>query len=176
MLWFCNLMCKAPNAGRNARATHGALTCCAFPRNNFLMVLPAARPRLPVAALFAITVAAGLASRGFPDRIPPFLARYAGDALWAAMVYWIIVFIRPRLPPLAAAMGTFGFALAIELSQLYRAPWLDAIRATRAGALALGQGFLWSDVACYAAGAALGLAVDAALFRPRVDRQRASAE
>lgn len=134
------------------------------------MIASAARPRLTVATLFAITVAAGLGSRRFPDRLPLFLATYAGDTLWAAMVYWIIVFVRPRLSPLAAAIGTFGFALAIELSQLYHARWLDAIRATRAGALALGQGFLWSDVACYAAGAGLALAIDVALFRAGGDR------
>ena len=132
-----------------------------------LMVLTAARPRLAVATLLVITVAAGLGSRRFPDQIPLFLARYAGDALWAVMVYWLFVFVRPRLPPIAAAVGAFGFALAIELSQLYRSPWLEAIRATRAGALALGQGFLWSDLACYAAGTGLAFALDVALFRSR---------
>ena len=129
------------------------------------MIPSATRPRLAVVALLVCTVAAGLGSRRFPEQIPLFLAAYAGDALWAAMVYWLIVFVRPRVPPLVAAVGTFGFALAIELSQLYRTPWLDAIRATRAGALALGQGFLWSDVACYAAGAVVALAFDVVLFR-----------
>lgn len=134
-------------------------------RQHLLMIASTPRPRLAVATLFAVTVAAGLGSRRFPDRIPLVLATYAGDVLWAAMVYWIIVFVRPGLSRLAAAIGTFGFALAIEVSQLYRAPWLDAIRATRAGALALGQGFLWSDLACYAVGAGLALAIDVALFR-----------
>ena len=47
------------------------------------------------------------------------------------------------------------------MSQLYHAPWIDAIRDTLPGALVLGYGFLWSDLACYAAGVALGAGVEA---------------
>ena len=49
-----------------------------------------------------------------------------------------------------------GFSLMIELSQLYHAPWIDAIRRTRLGGLVLGYGFLWSDLACYAVGVVCG--------------------
>lgn len=48
----------------------------------------------------------------------------------------------------------------IELSQLYHTPWLDGLRSNRVGALALGRGFLWSDLACYAVGVACGVCVD----------------
>lgn len=44
-------------------------------------------------------------------------------------------------------------------------PWLDALRHTRAGALALGQGFLWSDLACYAAGIAIGVFIERMIER-----------
>jgi hypothetical protein len=36
-----------------------------------------------------------------------------------------------------------------------------AVRETRLGALALGQGFLWSDIACYAVGIAVAAVIDA---------------
>jgi len=42
---------------------------------------------------------------------------------------------------------------------LHGAPWLDALRATTFGALALGQGFLGSDPLCYAGGVALAVVV-----------------
>jgi len=51
------------------------------------------------------------------------------------------------------------------VSQLYHAPWLDAVRATRPGALALGQGFLWSDLACYAAGVGAAALIDLSMRR-----------
>jgi hypothetical protein len=53
-----------------------------------------------------------------------------------------------------------SFAAGIEASQLYHAPWLDAIRRTTLGGLALGYGFLWSDLACYAVGVGLGAIIE----------------
>jgi len=123
------------------------------------------RSRFVVISLLLATVAAGLASRRYPDWQPDFVARYAGDTLWAAMVFWGLALLRPhgRTPVLG------GWALAIafadEFTQLYRAPWIDAVRATRLGALALGQGFLWSDLWCYAAGVTLAAGIDWALAR-----------
>ena len=55
--------------------------------------------------------------------------------------------------------------MSVEVSQLYQAPWINALRATRIGALALGQGFLWSDVVCYALGVTLAVAVDSRIVR-----------
>ena len=53
-------------------------------------------------------------------------------------------------------VASFG----VELSQTISAPWLDDLRATTLGALLLGRGFLWSDLAAYTVGAALALAID----------------
>jgi hypothetical protein len=69
--------------------------------------------------------------------------------------------------PVAAAVA-FGIALGVELSQRFHVPWLDAIRSTSLGALLLGQGFLWSDVACYAAGVALAMALDLLMLKRSV--------
>jgi hypothetical protein len=129
------------------------------------------RSRSVSGALLAVTVAAGLASRRFPALLPRVVAEYAGDALWAAMVYWIAALAAPRASIARLAAVAFGVALLVELSQLYHAPWIDGIRATRLGALALGYGFLWSDLACYAAGTALAAGIDALL----TSRKRASA-
>ena len=46
---------------------------------------------------------------------------------------------------------------------MVQAPWLDALRATLFGRLVLGQGFLWSDLVCYAAGIAIGVVAELAL-------------
>ena len=44
------------------------------------------------------------------------------------------------------------FFYGIELSQLYHALWIDAIRNTTLGGLIIGFGFLWSDLVCYTIG------------------------
>ena len=120
-------------------------------------------------ALLAATIALGLATRRFPGAFPDLIARYGGDALWAAMVLWFVVLLRPRLAVRRAALVAISIAAAVELSQRYHAPWIDAVRATRMGALALGQGFLWSDLVCYAVGVGLAAALELAL-RARVSR------
>ena len=127
----------------------------------------AGRSRIRCAALALATVALGLASRRFAPALPDVVAAYAGDTLWAAMVFWLLAIAAPRAGTGRLAVAALAIAVAVEASQLHRAPWLDAIRATRLGALALGQGFLWSDLACYAAGVALAAAVDPWLVRRR---------
>ena len=92
--------------------------------------------------------------------LPEAVGAYAGDVLWAAMVYLLIAAAWPRASPRRAAAGAAIFSLAIELSQLYHARWIDAVRQTRMGGLVLGFGFLWSDLACYAVGIALAAALD----------------
>lgn len=126
------------------------------------------RPRLPLALLACLTIALGLASRRFGEQLPMFIARYAGDALWATLVAWCVALVRPRAASRSLGVTALGIACAVELSQRYRAPWIDAIRATRLGALVLGQGFLWSDLACYAVGASLAVVLDRLVLRPRL--------
>jgi hypothetical protein len=41
-------------------------------------------------ALACLTIGAGLASRHYPELFPGFVAQYAGDTLWAAMVFWVL--------------------------------------------------------------------------------------
>lgn len=79
------------------------------------------------------------------------------------MAYWLVrlAFPRARAPRIAAV--ALGFAAAVECSQLYRAEWIGDLRATRLGALALGHGFLWSDVICYAVGVAVAVVIDIGL-------------
>jgi len=113
---------------------------------------PAARSRRGYAAFAAATVLLGLASRRYAAHLPDFIAAYAGDALWAAMVFWLAALVAPRARTAHLAVAALMVAILVEVSQLYHSAWLDALRQTRPGALALGQGFLWSDLACYTVG------------------------
>ena len=125
----------------------------------------AARSRLVCAAALAAVVAAGLASRVFGHHLPWVVATYAGDTLYATMALVGLALLAPRASTSGLAAWALGWSVAVEISQLYRAPWLDAIRRTLPGALVLGYGFLWSDLACYAAGVALGAAIDVGVLR-----------
>ncbi|RSK31801.1 ribosomal maturation YjgA family protein [Hymenobacter metallilatus] len=120
--------------------------------------------------LLATTLGLGLASRRFAGWLPLVVARYAGDTLWALLVFWLTGLVRPRWSSWQAGAAAFGLAVSIEISQLWHPTWLQAIRATTLGALALGHGFLWSDLLCYAAGVLTGMAGELAAhawFRSR---------
>jgi hypothetical protein len=94
-----------------------------------------------------------------------FLREYSGDTLWAALVYLLLATAFISLSKLKVAFSALLFSFAIEISQLYHAPWIDAIRSIRIGALILGHGFLWSDLVCYCAGIGIALGIDAAIQR-----------
>ncbi len=127
---------------------------------NLWLVHPdaAARPRwrLAYALFIAVVIPLGLGSRSRHVPLPPFVAAYAGDTLWALVVFLGFGFLLPRLATRRVAVLALGFAFLIEISQLYHAPWIDALRRTLPGQLVLGDTFAWSDLACYTVGVAVG--------------------
>ena len=101
----------------------------------------------------------GLASRRYWGAVP-FVRAYVGDALWALMVFFGIALLRPQWPTKRIALATLLFSFGIEFSQLYHAPWIDSVRATRLGGLVLGFSFVRSDLLCYGVGILIGWLVD----------------
>jgi hypothetical protein len=81
-------------------------------------------------------------------------AENIGDVLWAALVYLLMAFIWRRQTSNLIAMVALAVSVAVECSQLCHASWLDAIRRTTFGGLALGWGFAWGDLVAYAVGIA----------------------
>jgi Protein of unknown function (DUF2809) len=121
------------------------------------------RPVVLYLGLLVATILLGLATRRFPSVFPELIARFGGDALWAAMMLWLVALWRRAAAPHHVALAALAVAWTVEFSQLYQAPWIVAVRATRGGALVLGQGFLWSDLVSYAVGVMLAAALDAGI-------------
>ena len=132
---------------------------------------PVIRSRWWYAAAVAITIAAGLGSRAIASALPWWLAKNAGDALYATMVFFGIGFVAPRIRTSTAAVIALAFCAAIECSQAYHTPWLDAVRDTLPGHLVLGQGFHAFDLVCYAIGVALGATLELGVARHRQQRR-----
>lgn len=134
------------------------------------MRIPRRRSRILCLLLAFAAIALGLATRRFPNAFPGFVAAYAGDALWATLVFLLMAIIWPAGSTRRLAVAAAIVSLAVELGQLYHAPWIDAVLQTRMGGLVLGHGFLWSDLPCYAAGIVLAAALDLALARRSMAR------
>lgn len=124
------------------------------------------RNRLHLAVGCALVIAMGLASRHWPAFFPAVLGKYPGDALWAWMVMLGWAWLKPAASTLHLAMLAWVTSCAVEFSQLYQAPWINAVRGTTLGHLVLGSGFSWADIGAYAVGVVLGVC-----FMPRPTRR-----
>jgi hypothetical protein len=133
---------------------------------------PEAGVRATYVALALATIAAGLAVH--LGRLPssPALRDVLADALWAAMLTWWVSALAPRLALGARAALALGACYAVEVSQLYHTPALDAVRATRLGHLVLGSGFDPRDFAAYALGVLGAAVLDRGWRRRRTTTQR----
>ena len=108
----------------------------------------------------------GLLSRKISG-LPKIIELYSGDILWALMVFLIIAFIFNKKSTIFIISWAIIFSYSIEISQLYHAPWIDAIRNTTLGGLILGFGFLWSDLVCYTIGIIIGIIIEKLLNKKR---------
>lgn len=125
------------------------------------------RSRLLYLILTIIVMILGLLSRKISG-LPKIIELYSGDILWALMVFLIIAFIFNKKSTIFIISWAIIFSYSIEISQLYHAPWIDAIRNTTLGGLILGFGFLWSDLICYTIGIIIGIIIEKLLNRKTI--------
>jgi len=128
------------------------------------------RERIPIAICFAVVVAAGLASRNVPRLLETF-GKYPGDALWSLAVFLGWMFLWPRKSMGSIAGIALATSCAVEFSQLYQAPWINALRGTAIGHCILGATFSWWDIVAYGAGILVGIAIDMAVHFPTIDNK-----
>jgi len=108
--------------------------------------------RLTFVALAIGTIALGLGVHFTDGVLPPAVRDILGDALWAAMIAWWMAAVAPAVRLSLRSAVALAFCAAVEFSQLYHAPALDALRETTIGQLTLGSGFDSRDLVAYAAG------------------------
>jgi hypothetical protein len=66
-------------------------------------------------------MAIGLASRKYREQLPAFIAGYAGDTLWALMVFLLVSTLLVGRPILIRAAISLALAFLVEISQPPRA-------------------------------------------------------
>lgn len=107
------------------------------------------RPVYAGAAL--LTVGLGLATRPL-KHVWDAGGSALGDALWAVLVYLLLGIAFPRLCAWRVAIAATLVAWAVEFSQLWHPAWLNTLRRTTFGALAIGGTFSVGDLCCYTVG------------------------
>ncbi|MGI4860343.1 MAG: DUF2809 domain-containing protein [Janthinobacterium lividum] len=117
---------------------------------------PVPRHRIVHLLYVLAVIALGLLSRRYAFVFPTRFAKYPGDALYALMMFFGWGMLLPALSSRRIALLALGTSFAVEFSQLYRAPWIDAIRAHPLGHLVLGSGFSPRDLLAYIVGTTVG--------------------
>ncbi|MFE7504821.1 DUF2809 domain-containing protein [Promicromonospora sp. NPDC057488] len=118
-------------------------------------VAAALRRRAVPAVAAVLTVVAGLSVRSV---LAGDVAKYAGDALYALLIFWLVLVVAPRTRGWVAAVVACGFSVAVELFQLTGVPATLGAHSTLAR-LVLGTTFNAPDLPWYAVGAAAGWAL-----------------
>ena len=115
-------------------------------------------------AIFAfITIVIGLVVHTWGAPLGVTARDALGDALWAAMIAWLVGAMAPRARLASRCAVAYAICAAVETSQLYHSPTLDAMRETQLGQLVLGSGFDVRDLAAYAAGVAAAALIEIAV-------------
>lgn len=138
------------------------------------MLQPHRRP-IPYLLAVLIVVAVGLLLRSGLVPLPSGLVKYGGVALWASMIFLGLALILRRTSTTRLTIFALVISWAVEFLQLYRAPWIDAIRATRPGHLILGSTFNPPDLPAYLVGVLIGAILDRLLLNRRTSTQSPSA-
>jgi hypothetical protein len=124
------------------------------------------------AAWAALVVVAGLGVRAV---VPGGAGKYAGDVLYATLVYCLVVAAAPSARPGRAAGAALAWCFAVEFAQLTPLPGELSGRYLLAR-LVLGSTFNVPDLGCYVVGVLVGLGGRAvgrrAVGRPAADRSR----
>lgn len=121
--------------------------------------------RLIYIILTILVMILGLASRSMSSYLPVFIGKYAGDTLWALMIFFGLRLIFIKRKALEVGLFSLIFSYTIEVSQLIQNDFLSLIRNTRIGGLILGYGFLWSDLICYLIGISIGVFIDCKILK-----------
>lgn len=125
------------------------------------------RRRAWYGGLVLVTLLTGLAVHWRGGWLGAVVNDVAGDALWAAMIVWWAGVVWPAARSAVRAAVGFGVCVAVECSQLWHTPWLDAVRHTPWGHLMLGSGFDPRDFAAYALGVTVAWVLDVTLIARR---------
>ncbi len=102
-----------------------------------------------------LTVILGLATKFYEGIFSQWLNNSFSSIFSEAFWILLVIFIRPQLPPGFVAFWVFLVTSFLEFLQLWKPPFLQAIRATLIGRLLLGNTFVWWDFLYYILGCTL---------------------
>ena len=134
----------------------GSSRRCPFIRV-FLVTSASPRSRLRLFVVAACLVSVGLGTKVYVGPGDAWVHAHGGGLIYVC--FWILaaLLLWPRAAYWKVSGAVFLVTAGIEFAQLWTPSWLQAIRATRPGALVLGTTFSPADFVYYALGAVAAL-------------------
>lgn len=116
--------------------------------------------------ILAAAVPLGIGSKLYAGPGEAWVRGHAGGVLY--VVFWclLVLWIRPQLPPWRVGAAVLAATVAVEISQLWHPPFLEAVRSTSVGHALIGSTFGCWDLPHYAAGMLLAVAIARWAARP----------
>ncbi|MEO0480306.1 MAG: DUF2809 domain-containing protein [Planctomycetota bacterium] len=135
--------------------------------------------RLCVVVASVLVVGLGLGTRSYEGPLGEWGRASGGGVFYVVLLALLPALVVPSWTRTSAgrwflALSATALSILVELSQLWHTPWLDELRQTRVGALALGSRFSELDLIAYPLGGLVSggvLALVGRLAAPRSDRR-----
>ncbi|NEP38848.1 MAG: DUF2809 domain-containing protein [Okeania sp. SIO2H7] len=102
-----------------------------------------------------LLVPLGLAAKFYQGPLEDWVNNSFSSIFYEAFWIFLVISIRPQLPPGLVAFWVFIVTSILEFLQLWKPPFLQAIRSTFLGRMLLGTTFVWSDFFYYVLGCIL---------------------
>ena len=109
--------------------------------------------------IILVLMALGLPTRFFSSYLPRWYVNYAGDFLWAMLIFFLCCLLF-RLKTQKSLFVASFIVCCIECSQLFHPPWLEYLRSIKVFSLILGFDFSWTDIAVYSMGLSLAALIN----------------
>lgn len=113
------------------------------------------RYRITILICLIFAVILGCATKFYEGLFSEWLNNSFSSIFYEAFWIFLVIFIRPRLKPGLVAFWVFIVTSFLEFMQLWKAPFLQTLRATLIGRLLLGNTFVWWDFFYYILGCTL---------------------
>jgi hypothetical protein len=96
--------------------------------------------------------------------LPNWVNFWLGDFLFGILLFWATMIFFAHANKQKIALFLVIYCSVVELSQLYHAAWLDALRQTTIGGGILGHHFQWPDLLAYIGGVLFAYLIDKQCF------------
>ncbi len=126
--------------------------------------------RFIIPIILCILIPLGFYTKAYTGWGEEYVHDHLGGIIYEVFFILLVLWVVPGLSPLVTAVIVFSFTSGLEFLQLWKPPFLEAVRNTILGEALIGSSFSWADFPWYITGCVAGWLAGRKL-RQRHDRE-----